>query len=92
MYHPDKKEWLWVYCRATAEFDSEGNPTHFNGLIVDIAEFKKAEQVIQEACQDLESVIEEFAQRISKQKKDEWAAENEEKLRRIVERTSSLFR
>jgi len=76
VYHADKRKWLWVYYRATPEFDSEGNPTHFNGLIVDIAEFKKAEQVIQEACQDLENVIEE----------------SEEKLRRIVERTSSLFR
>jgi hypothetical protein len=92
VYHSEKKEYIWVYCRATAEFDSEGQPTHFNGLILDISGFKRIEQSIQESCQEIKNLIEDLKQKITQPKGvEEWLSYSEEKLKTIVEHTSNLL-
>ncbi len=58
IYHPEKKDWVWVHTASTPVFDAAGNLTHFNGLIIDITEQKQAEQAVQEAYQKLEERIE----------------------------------
>ncbi len=44
LYHPGKGEWRWVHTISTPVF-AAGQLTHFNGLIVDITEQKRAEAI-----------------------------------------------
>ncbi|HHR85624.1 MAG TPA: PAS domain S-box protein, partial [Candidatus Acetothermia bacterium] len=43
VYHSQKERWIWVHTASTPVFDARGNLTHFNGLIIDITEQKRAE-------------------------------------------------
>lgn len=59
IYHPEKGQWIWVHTASTPVFDESGRPTHFNGLVVDITEQKRAEEELQRAHQLLEKRVEE---------------------------------
>ena len=48
VYHPQKEQWIWVHTASTPVFDAQGNLTHFNGLIIDITEQKRAEEELEE--------------------------------------------
>jgi PAS domain S-box-containing protein len=43
-FRAETGEWKWAHVRSTPVFDSLGLLTHFNGLVVDITEQKRAEQ------------------------------------------------
>jgi PAS domain S-box-containing protein len=43
VFRPERGDWRWVHDRSTPVFDSAGRLTHFNGLMVDITEQKRAE-------------------------------------------------
>ncbi|MCK4472188.1 MAG: PAS domain S-box protein, partial [Anaerolineae bacterium] len=47
VYHLQKEQWVWVRTMSTPVFDAEGRLTHFNGLVVDITEQKRAEEALQ---------------------------------------------
>ena len=58
VYHPQKEQWIWVHTASTPVFDAEGNLTHFNGLIVDITEQKRAEEELREREVQFRSIFE----------------------------------
>jgi PAS domain S-box-containing protein len=43
VFRPKRDDWHWVHDRSTPVIDSAGKLTHFNGLMVDITEQKRAE-------------------------------------------------
>jgi PAS domain S-box-containing protein len=45
----ERGEWDWVHVRSTPVLDSEGRLTHFNGLVVDVTEQKRAEQALRDS-------------------------------------------
>jgi PAS domain S-box-containing protein len=45
----ERGEWNWVHVRSTPVLDSEGRLTHFNGLVVDVTEQKRAEQALRDS-------------------------------------------
>jgi len=45
-YHSGMKEWRWIRAISSAVAASDGTITHFNGLIVDVTDFKLAEAEI----------------------------------------------
>ncbi len=47
VFNQVKQRWVWLHTLSTPNFDSDGNLTHFNGLIVDITEQKRAEESLQ---------------------------------------------
>lgn len=59
IYHQQKKEWIWVHTASTPVFDAKGNLTHFNGLVLDITEQKRAEEALQEAYETMEQRVQE---------------------------------
>jgi len=58
VYHPQKEQWIWVHTASTPVFDAQGNLTHFNGLIVDITEQKRAEEELREREVQFRSIFE----------------------------------
>gem|GEM_PF-326745 len=44
-FHPKKEEWIWVHTASSPVYE-EGKLTHFNGLILDITEQKRAEEAL----------------------------------------------
>lgn len=46
-FNNEQGEWTWAQVTSTPVFDAEGRLTHFNGLVVDITEQKRAEQTLQ---------------------------------------------
>jgi PAS domain S-box-containing protein len=46
-FNNERGEWTWAQVTSTPVFDAEGKLTHFNGLVVDITEQKRAEQTLQ---------------------------------------------
>lgn len=59
VFHQARQRWVWLHTLSTPVFDSEGNLTHFNGLIVDISEQKQAEENLQKqlAFEDIITTI-----------------------------------
>jgi len=47
VYHSQQQRWIWLHTASTPIFDAEGHLTHFNGLIVDITQQKRAEELLQ---------------------------------------------
>ncbi|NOR83881.1 MAG: GAF domain-containing protein, partial [Ardenticatenales bacterium] len=47
VYHPEKEQWIWVHTASTPVSNADGKLTHFNGLIIDITEQKRAEEALQ---------------------------------------------
>ncbi len=47
VWHPQKQRWVWLHTVSTPIFGPDGVPTHYNGLVVDISEQKRAEQRLQ---------------------------------------------
>jgi PAS domain S-box-containing protein len=60
VFKPERGTWRWVHDRSTPVFNSAGNLTHFNGLVVDITEQKQTQQALQQRL-----VSEELVARIS---------------------------
>jgi PAS domain S-box-containing protein len=52
-------EWDWVHVRSTPVPASAGRLIHFNGLVVDLTEQKRAEQAVEEAYKTLEQRVQE---------------------------------
>ena len=57
--HPQKEAWTWVHTASTPVFDAGGKLTHFNGLVLDITEQKRAEEALQLAYETMEQRVEE---------------------------------
>jgi PAS domain S-box-containing protein len=45
-YHQERKEWIWVQTTSTPILDDEGRVTHFNGLVLDVTDQKRAEEAL----------------------------------------------
>ena len=65
VYHSQKERWIWVHTASTPVFDARGNLTHFNGLIIDITEQKRAEEALQSVHKALEQRVEERTRELS---------------------------
>lgn len=78
LYHMGKKNYIWVYCKAIAEFDSQGKPVYFNGMVLDVTEFKQAVQTFQDTSQELKDLLRDLKEKIPQQE------EAEEKLNTIM--------
>jgi PAS domain S-box-containing protein len=46
VFNEGRGEWAWVHVRSTPVLDDEGRLTHFNGLVADVTEQKRAEEEI----------------------------------------------
>jgi len=46
IFKAERGEWDWVHVRSTPVFDSQGGLTHFNGLVADVTEQKRAEEEV----------------------------------------------
>ena len=44
IFNPKKNDWMWIHILSTPVFDTNGQPTHYNGLILDITEQKAVEE------------------------------------------------
>ncbi|MBS3753363.1 MAG: GAF domain-containing protein [Anaerolineales bacterium] len=60
-FHPKKEEWIWVHTASSPVFE-EGKLTHFNGMIVDITEQKRAEAALDRHAR-FEALIAEISTR-----------------------------
>jgi len=49
IYHPQKEEWRWIRAISSAVLLEDGSFTHFNGLIVDITDFKRVEEALRKS-------------------------------------------
>jgi PAS domain S-box-containing protein len=43
-YHRERKEWIWVQTTSAPVLDERGRVTHFNGLVLDVTDQKRAEE------------------------------------------------
>jgi PAS domain S-box-containing protein len=68
VYHQAKGEWVWLHTVSTPVYDAESTLTHYNGLIVDITEQKRAEEDLQRAYLNLEQRIEERTHEIERRR------------------------
>jgi PAS domain S-box-containing protein len=59
VFSEGRGEWAWVHVRSTPVFDDGGRLTHFNGLVADVTEQKRAQEALQEAYQTLEQRVED---------------------------------
>jgi PAS domain S-box-containing protein len=59
VFNEGRGEWAWVHVRSTPVFDEEGRLAHFNGLVADVTEQKRAEEALREAYQTLEQRVED---------------------------------
>jgi PAS domain S-box-containing protein len=59
VFNEGRGEWTWVHVRSTPVCDDEGKLTHFNGLVVDVTEQKRAKQALEKAYQTLEQRVDE---------------------------------
>jgi PAS domain S-box-containing protein len=48
IFNPQKDAWGWVRMLTTPVLDEEGQLTHFNGLVIDISEQKRAEELLRQ--------------------------------------------
>jgi PAS domain S-box-containing protein len=51
-------EYAWVHVRSTPVVDDQGKLTHFNGLVVDITEQKRAEESLRESEAKFRGIVE----------------------------------
>jgi len=56
-YHPQKKEWRWVRVISTPVIATDGTTSHFNGLIIDVTDIKRAEAEIEKLSQVIETAV-----------------------------------
>jgi PAS domain S-box-containing protein len=56
VYHPAKKRWVWVRTLSKPIFDAQGTLTHFNGLVIDVSEQKRAQEALQHRS-DFENLV-----------------------------------
>jgi PAS domain S-box-containing protein len=83
VFHEDRGEWAWVHVRSTPVLDDAGALTHFNGLVVDITEQKRAEEEIRRQSEYLEALHETALGVISR-------LDTQNLLEAILERALSL--
>ncbi len=58
LYHVEKQEWRWIRMISSAAMTQDGTFTHFNGLLVDVTEVKRAEKVIQVERDNFRNILE----------------------------------
>jgi PAS domain S-box-containing protein len=46
-YHKQRKEWIWIHTASNPVLDNEGRVTHFDGLVLDVTDQKRAEEALQ---------------------------------------------
>jgi PAS domain S-box-containing protein len=85
-YNQRSRQWVWVHTVSTPVFDKEGNLTHFNGLVVDITEQKRAEEALQQQVA-IENLITGFSTRFINLNLDEIDQAINQALRDIGEFT-----
>ena len=59
IYNEKEARWRWVQTISNPGFDAEGRLTHFDGMIIDLTDQKKAELALQEINATLEQRVEE---------------------------------
>ena len=62
LYHLGKQEWRWMRAISSLVTVVDGTPTRFNGLIVDVTDIKRAEEILQK---DYYLLTRTFCSRIS---------------------------
>ena len=59
LYHLGKQEWRWMRAISSLVTVVDGTPTRFNGLIVDVTDIKRAEEILQKDYDELEIRVKE---------------------------------
>lgn len=69
IFHPRKKEWRWIQVTANGILDQKGLTMHINGILTDITEKKRAQEVLQQAHDHLEQRVRERTVQLSETNK-----------------------
>ena len=72
----------WIAPRGTVHYDSDGRPVRLIGVIADITDLKRAEEVLRKAYDDLEIRVQERTKELNEL--------NETLEQRVTERTAEL--
>jgi PAS domain S-box-containing protein len=56
-FNTKTKEWVWTHTLSNPVFDEQGRLTHFNGLVVDVSEGKRAEEAFHESQRQLSTLM-----------------------------------
>ena len=59
VYHQRKQEWRWLRAISSKVTVAEGASIRFNGMIVDVTDIKRVEEILQKGYEELEIRIEE---------------------------------
>jgi PAS domain S-box-containing protein len=59
IFNKKENRWHWVQTISNPGYDSKGQLTHFDGMIIDLTDQKEAEQALQEINATLEQRVEE---------------------------------
>ena len=65
IYHHLKKEWRWIRAISSAVFLEDGSFPYFNGLIIDITEFKNVEEALRKSEKKFRDLFEKSEDAIS---------------------------
>ena len=57
IYHPQKKEWVWIHAVSTGFEDKEHQCNYVNGILVDVTREKKAEEALREGDKRLNAIL-----------------------------------
>jgi diguanylate cyclase (GGDEF)-like protein/PAS domain S-box-containing protein len=59
IFHSERQEWRWIQAVSTEVFDDDEKTIYINGIIIDITDQKKAEEVLRRSHEDLERAVQE---------------------------------
>lgn len=68
-YNSKENRWRWVQMISNPGIDSDGQLTHFDGMVIDLTDQKVAEQALQETLAHLEQRIKERTEEVDRRRK-----------------------